>query len=252
MVPDKKETANSSESIHEEQIQQLVALGRLAGTVAHELNNPLDGILRYLNLAIRVIEQGEANKALDYLQQSRDGLMRMVRITRQLLTYTRSLKASPETATLDEILNQALRIIQPIGGDIEIVLDRQLDGTARYPAAGLTQVFINLIKNAVDAMSGRGRLTITIHADQDNLTVAFRDSGPGFAPEDSEKLFQPFYTTKPDGHGTGLGLAICRDLIEKLKGHIIATNNPDGGSTFTVQLPYVNTSGQERGVVDHE
>ncbi|MBN1816469.1 MAG: hypothetical protein JW828_03860 [Sedimentisphaerales bacterium] len=252
LFPEKTGDMNPSESISEEHTHQLAALGRMAGTVAHELNNPLDGILRYLNLAIRVMEQGETEKALEYLRQSRDGLMRMVRITRQLLTYTRSIKAGPETATLDEILHQALRTLQPITEGMEITLDRQTQETARYPAAGLTQVFINLIKNAIDAMDGQGKLAISIQADPFFRTVSFRDSGYGFAPEDGDKLFQPFYTTKPDGHGTGLGLAISRDLIGKLGGRIIAVNNPDGGSTFTVQLPRSLASGPERGATRHE
>ena len=110
----------------------------------------------------------------------------------------------------------------------------------RIRSSNLYQVFCNLIKNAVDAMHGHGQLTVTISCRDDMLSVAFKDTGKGFAPESAEELFEPFYTTKGHGKGTGLGLAICKDIVEKYDGSIKAENNPDRGSTFTVELPLTN------------
>ena len=110
-----------------------------------------------------------------------------------------------------------------------------------YRSDNLFQVFCNLIKNALDAMNDEGRLVITIQQVEQSLDIAFRDTGSGFPPEQAATIFQPFFTTKGFGRGTGLGLAICRDIVGKLRGRITATNNPEGGSTFTVSLPVKET-----------
>ena len=102
----------------------------------------------------------------------------------------------------------------------------------------LLQVFCNLIKNALDAMPDGGELSISTRLAADNTTVVeFRDTGSGFAPEDTEVMFEAFFTTKDKGRGTGLGLAICKDIVERYNGRITAENAPGGGSIFTVYLP---------------
>jgi len=218
--------------------ERLAAVGKVAGKVAHELNNPMDGILRYISLASRVIDKGDYDKARQYLRQSRTGLMRMLQITGELLEFSRSTHSALEYAAVEKIAADAVRAMASGAGGVDIRIVRNCRrAVPPVKVMSLFQVFCNLIKNAIDAMEGTGRLVITISCPRDTVIVEFRDSGPGFAPEQAEKLFEPFYTTKANGKGTGLGLSICRDIIEKYGGRITARNAPEGGAVFTVQLP---------------
>ncbi len=220
------------------QSQRMATVGKVAGKVAHELNNPLDGILRYINLAIRVIDQGQVEKAKDYLVQGRSGLMRMAQIVSEMLDFSRGSATTIERTGLDQILHEAIAAMEPLAGKVRIeLLNPDPQSLPQYRSDNLFQVFCNLIKNAIDAMEGEGRLTIAIRRGERQLDITFRDTGSGFPAEQAEALFQPFFTTKGFGRGTGLGLAICRDIIEKLHGRITAANHPEGGSTFTVSLP---------------
>lgn len=218
--------------------ERLIAIGKVAGKVAHELNNPLDGILRYVNLSLRTIEKGDPGKATDYLQHCRNGLQRMGQIITELLEFSRSTHLAFETRPVDKLLEDALRSLEFPLRNIDVRLVRKYTGgVPHYKSDALFQVFCNLIKNAADAMGGQGQLTVTFRQTAEDWQVEFRDSGPGFDPNAVDDLFKPFYTTKPQGRGTGLGLAICRDILAKLDGHITAKNAREGGGVFTVHLP---------------
>ena len=220
------------------QAERFAAVGKVASKVAHELNNPMDGILRYLNLAIRVIENQDLEKAGQYLQQCRAGLIRMVQIISELLEFSRSTCPTFESAPLDQIVHEAVKAMESVAGRIDIQVIRHFQGDMpRFRSSNLVQVFSNLIKNAADATEGAGKLTITIGSSDGALTIEFHDSGLGFAPENAELIFEPFFTTKGRGAGLGLGLAICKDIVEKYDGQITARNAPEGGCIFTVHLP---------------
>ncbi len=238
------EDITSSNEIQQQlaQAERLATVGKVAGKVAHELNNPLDGILRYINLALRVLEQGNIEKAREYLGQSRTGLMRMVQIVSEMLEFSRSGATTMELSPVDKIIHDAVLAMEPKTGGVRIDVKRRggepLPG---YRSDSLFQVFCNLIKNAIDAMDGDGTLTIAVGRNETILEIAFIDTGTGFSPEYTREMFEPFFTTKGLGHGTGLGLAICRDIVAKLGGTITAANNPERGSTFTVALPIPKT-----------
>jgi two-component system, NtrC family, sensor kinase len=220
------------------QAERLASVGKVAGKVAHELNNPIDGILRYVNLAIRVIDTDDISKVKEYLEQSRQGLMRMAGIIGELLEFSRFAYVSFESVAVDQIIEDALKAMESVTKDIEIEIIKDYTGQIPLIKGGnIFQVFCNLIKNASDAMSGKGRLSITIKKENKDILVEFHDGGDGFDLEHAEKIFEPFFTTKGRGKGTGLGLAICKDIIEKYKGTISAENAPDGGSIFVVKLP---------------
>jgi signal transduction histidine kinase len=222
------------------QAERFAAVGKVASKVAHELNNPMDGILRYLNLAIRVIAGGDLDKATQYLHQCRVGLGRMVQIISELLEFSRSTCPAFESAPLDQIVQEAVKAMESQTKGIDIKVSREFSGDMpRFRSSNLFQVFSNLIKNAADAMEGAGELQIAISDSDNMLTVEFRDTGPGFRPENAEAIFEPFFTTKSRGRATGLGLglAICKDIVEKYNGRITARNDPAGGSIFTVHLP---------------
>lgn len=217
--------------------ERLAAVGKLASKVAHELNNPMDGILRYINLAIRTIEQEKLDKPKEYLTQCRQGLMRMVQIVSELLEFSRSTYASLEFVQIEQIIEDAIRTMD-VGAKssgVEVLRDYSR-GLPQIRNGNLFQVFCNLIKNALEAMSTGGQLSISTRLTADKTAVVeFRDTGTGLPAEHAGVIFEPFFTTKD--RGTGLGLAICKDIIERYNGRITAENAHGGGSIFTVHLP---------------
>ncbi len=219
-------------------LEKLAAIGKLASKVAHELNNPLDGILRYINLAIRIVEQENLEKPTEYLIQARQGLMRMINIISELLEFSRTAHASSEYASLEQIVDDAMKTMagRMETAGVDVVTDFA-SPIPRISGGNLFQVFCNLTKNAVDAMPSGGTLTVTaaVVDDGKNVEVSFRDTGNGIAEDNIEKLFEPFFTTK--GKGVGLGLAICKEIVSRYQGSITGANAPGGGSVFTVRLP---------------
>ncbi len=220
------------------QAERLAAVGKLASKVAHELNNPMDGVLRYINLTLRTMEKEGLAKPVEYLQYCRTGLMRMVQIISELLEFSRSTYSAFENMPIEKVVADAIKAMEPKSKNVEItVVQCCPERVPKIGADSLFQVFCNLIKNAIDAMDGEGKLTITVGCQDGILSIVFKDTGPGFAAEHKEAIFKPFFTTKSHGKGTGLGLAICKDIIEKYDGRVTAENAPEGGSIFTVYLP---------------
>lgn len=219
--------------------ERLAVLGRLTSKVAHELNNPMDGILRYINLTMRIVEQENLGKAKEYLTHCRQGLMRMVQIVSELLEFSRSTYTPFEHVKIEQIIEDAVKTMDSKAGTLNVrILSNYAPGIPKIRSGNLFQVFCNLIKNALDAMPNGGQLKISTHMTADNTAVVeFHDTGTGFAPENAKVIFEPFFTTKDKDKGTGLGLAICKDIIERYDGRITAENAPEGGSIFTVYLP---------------
>ena len=224
--------------------ERLAAVGKLASKVAHELNDPLDGILRYVNLAIRIIEKENLEKPKEYLTQCRKGLMRMVQIVSELLEFSRSTYTPLEYTSIEQIIEEAVKTMNFKAEALNVQILR--DYTSALPkiqSSNLFQIFCNLAKNALDAMPNGGELRISTYlVSNDTIAAEFRDTGTGLPADNVEVIFEPFFTTKEKGKGTGLGLAICRDIIESHHGRITAENRPEGGSVFTVYLPTANNS----------
>ncbi len=228
--------------------ERLAAVGKLAARVAHELNNPLDGILRYLNLALRATEVGAPEKVAGYLTQARGGLLRMAEIIRQLVEFSRSAHTAFGDAGINTIVEEAIKVLSEQAVQKKVAIACTL--SQEVPSIGgtsLFQVFCNLIKNAIDAMPDGGTLGVSTQIVDREVVIRFEDSGVGLPPE-TDRLFEPFFTTKEPGKGTGLGLAICKDLIEKQGGRITAENHPAGGAVFTVRLPLGNAAVRPRRV----
>ena len=218
------------------QAERLATMSKVAGRVAHELNNPLDGILRYVNLSLRALDT-QPDKAREYLQHCRDGLMRMVKILGEMLEFSRGTHTPFEKEPLDKLAEEAIASMAAALEGVEVRLERDYTGPALpVKSEAMFQVFCNLIKNAADAMNGSGVLTVRLSKIDGLWQAVVSDTGGGFDPAIAEEMFKPFFTTKPPGRGTGLGLAICRDILEKLDGRIEAKNIP-GGSAFVVTLP---------------
>jgi signal transduction histidine kinase len=191
-----------------------------------------------LNLAIRIIEHEELPKPVDYLQQCRKGLTRMVHIISELLEFSRSY-ATFEHAEVEVIIDEAVKANENRAALSGVTIVRDYaKNRVKIRSGNLFQVFCNLIKNAIDVMPGGGTLTIsTQKTTPQELVAQFQDTGPGLPAENTERVFEPFFTTKTGGKGTGLGLAICKDIIEKYNGKITAENVPGGGCVFSLYLP---------------
>lgn len=218
--------------------ERLAAVGKMAARVAHELNNPLDGILRYLNMAMRLTgEQGNA-KLKEYLEKARSGIRRMGEIISTLLEFSRSTPSMFEQATINKIVEDALAAMEGRAREANVttVCNFHQKEMPVVRGSNIFQVFCNLIKNAIEAMPEGGTLTITTAVTGADVVVRFEDCGVGL-PEPADKIFEAFYTTKEPGQGTGLGLAVCRELIEKMDGQITAERRHPRGTTMTVRVP---------------
>jgi len=216
--------------------ERLALIGTIAAKVAHELNNPLDGILRFLNLAMRQLED-DPEHARSYLEESRRGLTRMGNIVGQLLAFSRGHRTSGRPMSLSHVIRHAVALYEERarGNNIRIRLEVPADLPA-CASAEMYDVFGNVIKNALDAMGRDG--VLTVHAERDNgaVTFTFADTGPGVPEEIRDKIFEPFFTTKRDGTGTGLGLAACRDALNRVGGDI-RLRPSERGATFEVVVP---------------
>lgn len=234
-------------------LEKLANSGQLVERVAHELNNPLDGILRYLNLALRVLGDDAPPKVTEYLTQSRDGVLRMVQITGDLLAYSRNTHAFTQECNINRIVEEAVRSMQDRATEQGVVISAGYrdDNMPCLKGTRLYQVCCNLIKNALDAMPSGGMLTIQSGVTGDMITLRFEDTGVGL-PEDLERIFEPFYTTKPSSEGTGLGLAICKDFVERLGGTITADRRNGGGAAFTIRIPVNDAKAADSGGQDRQ
>ncbi len=218
--------------------KRLTLLGKLATRVAHELNNPLDGILRYINLSIRLADDAPDAKLKSYLAESHTGLMRMMQIIGDLLEFARTTDGKFDQMNINEVVEQAIKSTASAAGDNGVVVaaDFQSQDMPSVSGSRLYQVCCNLFKNAIDAMPAGGRLSITTGLVDDHVVIRVADTGAGL-PKEVERIFEPFFTTKEPGKGTGLGLAICKDFIEDMQGTITAAPGEDGGALFKVRLP---------------
>jgi two-component system NtrC family sensor kinase len=228
------------ERAREHQLQQtekMTSLGQLAGGVAHEINNPLGGIMAFAQL---MLAEPRSDEDRSHLKTMLDAGVRAKRVVDMLLVYSRSSSEGPPgPVDLNRVLDDALLLLQPRlnrGGDIEIVRDGEA-AMAQGSSGDLGLVASNLISNAIDAMGGRGRLTLTTGHNGDRPFFSVGDSGEGVDAELAARIFEPFFSTKKDGKATGLGLSLCQRIVENHGGSIRLHSVPGRGAKFTVELP---------------
>ena len=216
--------------------ERVVFIGELAAKVAHELNNPLDGVIRYINLTRQSVP--DTGKTHYYLDQSLNGLNRMVSVVRGLLDFSRRSFQPQEKTTIENVVDEALSYLEHIRVPLHISVKKTIPNTLPYVQQGdLYHLFVNIIKNAYQSMEANGTLKISAKKDGDFIAVSTEDTGSGMTKETIENIFKPFFTTKEMGKGTGLGLTICYDIIKRYGGIIDVTSTINKGTTITVKLP---------------
>jgi signal transduction histidine kinase len=214
---------------------------KLAAKMAHELNNPLDAVLRLVSLAQRKAKTGDYSDLDRHLADAQFGLERMAEILRELMEIGRqSQEALPRQMPLDELISQALRTITSLAEQKHVALQVEFDLSSELAVRHdlrLSQVLANLLKNALDASPENSTVHLRTSVDGDGLKIAVEDSGPGIDSQFLPRLFTPFVTSKPQGKGHGLGLAISRELVVAMGGTLSVANRAGGGCIATICLP---------------
>jgi two-component system NtrC family sensor kinase len=222
------------------QSEKLASLGKLAAGVAHEINNPLGGVLIYSHLLLE--DTPKDSPHYSNLKKIVKETTRCKNIVKGLLEFARP--KDPEMSSLDinNIVEKSFYIIEGQSLFQNLVIEKHFaPDLPRIVGDGaqLQQVFMNIILNGADAMDNDGTFTINTSHDSDGrfITIQFSDTGHGIQEDDIKRLFEPFFTTKEVGKGTGLGLAISYSIIQKHRGTIEVNSQVDKGATFTVKLP---------------
>lgn len=219
--------------------QLLASLGEMTAGIAHEVNNPLSSVLLYSELLLASDVPTPIKKDLKVIH---DEAKRATRIMTELLTYSRRVEPRMRRLNLHSVLKKVLdmRRYQERVRNITVATNL-LDGPlyVKGDSAQLTQVFMNLLLNAEEALreSNGGNIAITTQRDGEGAKISVADDGTGIPQENLKRVFNPFFTTKQVGEGTGLGLSVCYGIVTGHGGLIHAENNKMGGATFTVELP---------------
>ena len=218
--------------------EKLAAAGRLAATVAHEINNPLESIVNLIYLSRNAEELPESVAA--YLKTVDEELMRIAQIVRQTLGFYRE-SVGPRKSDVGKIVGETVDVYRSRIASRDMKCEMELEkGLFAYVVPGeLKQVVANLVSNAVDATDSGGRLRVTVRRAGDKAEIAVADTGCGIDIEHLPHVFEPFFTTKSDV-GTGLGLWVTKGIVEKQGGTILigsSTDENDHGTTITIALP---------------
>lgn len=220
--------------------ERLAMIGQLAAGVAHEINNPLGSILLLNRLVLKKCQP--ATVMLENTQRIEREVKRCQKIVQGLLEFARQREPKAKTVDLNTLLDKTIALVenQSMFHNISIIKEYKTDlPPVTVDPSQMQQVFMNIVINAVDAMEGRGTLTLTTKADDVSGTVdaCFQDTGCGMEKETLDRIFEPFYTTKDVGRGTGLGLSISLGLVQRNGGMIRISSRPEEGSRFVVALP---------------
>jgi two-component system NtrC family sensor kinase len=220
------------------QSERLASLGMLAAGVAHEVNNPLGGILALTALTLEDLPADHpCRRNLEVVLQQSE---RCRDIVKGLLDFSRQSDVSMEELQINAVLDQTIELVAQQSAFFNVRIERRW-AHGLPPIAGdrsqLQQVFLNILVNAVQAMDERGVITIRTAASGGEVEVRISDTGCGIPPDVIDRIFDPFFTTRDGGGGTGLGLAIAYGIVTRHRGHIHAESTVGHGTTFVIRLP---------------
>jgi signal transduction histidine kinase len=226
------------------QAEKLSGLGTLAAGIAHEMNNPLYSIMGFTEA---ILEEKQISKIQPLAQKVLDRSKHMASVILNLSGYTRTNdKDTLKEVDVNEKIEAAIEMALMASYTDDIALEKNfgsVPGILAKPEE-IQQVFLNIISNAIQAMEGKGTLTLSSRQDHGHVIVQIRDTGPGIPPEYITKVFDPFFTTKGQGEGTGLGLNIVHRMVNQYGGNIKIESEPGEGTTFVISFP-VNGKGNK-------
>jgi len=221
--------------------ERLAMIGQLAAGVAHEINNPLTGIILYCDIVLKSMPEDDVKRK--NLEKINHEAMRCKSIVKGLLDFARHKKPETKEDSVNQTLETTLSLVknQPLFHNINLKndLDQSLP-LIKIDAGQIQQVFMNIIMNAVEAMDGKGDLSIKSQLSEDEkyIEISFTDTGPGIKSEHLKRIFEPFFTTKDASHGgVGIGLAISYRIVRNHNGRVDVTSEMRKGTTFTIKLP---------------
>jgi two-component system NtrC family sensor kinase len=228
-------------------VEKMATIGKMAAVVAHEINNPLSGILTYAKLLKKWIQRGEAetskkNDAEQCLDLIADESRRCGDLVKNLLTFSHTSPMNVQTTDLNTVVDRSVRLVahqlELNGVELHLDLPSNLPAIQCDPGQ-IEQVLLALIMNAIDAMPRGGNLWVSTRMgdESDELAIEVRDDGSGIPPEILPHIFEPFLTTKETGKSVGLGLAVSQNIIEGHRGRVDVHSEVGKGTTFTVTLP---------------
>jgi PAS domain S-box-containing protein len=219
------------------QAEKLASLGTLVFGMAHEINNPVQGIM---GMAEIILSEEDPAKIKEYAQDIVNFSAHVGTVVRNFSAYARPATREGEVEVdINERLSEAVKLVQrcPQFGHVEVAADFNPVSPVLARRAEIDQIFVNLISNAVEAMGGKGRLTLATRAKGGFVTARVADTGPGIPKAAVGKIFDPFFTTKEPGKGSGLGLSIVYKIVTKYGGHIRVETEEGRGTTFVLQFP---------------
>jgi signal transduction histidine kinase len=222
------------------QSERMAATGELAAQIAHEINNPLGIIKNYVGIAKMLMPDEDSNR--ENLKIVDQEINRIAGIVRRLLKFAKPGTEDIQSVQINQILEELLALLR--GQLFRSKIDVSVDLAENLPEVStstdqMRQVFLNLIKNAEDAMADGGKLTVRTRYRRGRVEIIITDTGCGIPPEDVKNIFEPFFTTK-GVKGTGLGLSVSYGIVKNYSGEIQVESEPGVGTTFTIQLPVVH------------
>ena len=227
------------------QTEKLASLGRMAAGVAHEINNPLTGIVTFSYLLLKRFPP-ESNEAED-IQIIIDQTERCAKIIKNLLAFARASSTEKGEININDVLKKAIFMVKNQEKFHNIIFNLNIDDLSLKTIGEehkFQQIFLNMLINAADAMNERGSMTVSTRKasveGKNYVEIEFTDTGSGINEKDMSKLFEPFFTTKPIGQGTGLGLSITHGIVSQFGGHINVKTKVGKGTSFFIRLPLLN------------
>ncbi len=243
-------------SSHMVQAEKLASIGQLAAGIVHELNNPLTSIVVYTDALLRQASNGGDPEALERLRRIGESAGRMLRFTRDLISYARPSREVQVAVSIEGVVQQALAFCEHVLAEANAQVVRDFDtGEDGAPGDGamvrgmpeqLAQVFVNLVTNACHAMAAAARpgvLRVATRWTTESVLVVVEDNGTGVAEEDLDRVFTPFFTTKAPGEGTGLGLSIVKKIVDDHRAAITVERRHEGGTRFVLTFPRLDAPG---------
>jgi signal transduction histidine kinase len=242
MTSDLLETRQRMEEANRKlvQVEKLASIGRIAATLAHEIRNPLTSVKLNIQKLMQTEGMGEEEK--EHLSISQEGIGQMEKFVKEMLNFTRVSELNLERFSMVQIIEEAIKMLKSSMEEKRVVLERTyVENLPMVLVDGdkLKQVFLNVLRNAVEAVGAGGRLGLNLSLAGERgvrqINVRISDSGCGIPEKDWENIFEPFYTTKPSG--IGLGLANARKIIEQHRGSIRVVKKRGKGTCFEIQIP---------------